>query len=692
MKAYPKILEPLHLRCATLRNRVVMGSMHTGLEGLSKEPVPYHRLARFYKERAEGGAGLIITGGFSPSPEGLLTPDERVMTMKEAPELRRVTDAVHEGGGHIAMQLLHAGRYSNLDRSVAPSAIISPISRQRVVPEPMSKDLITRTTEDFVMLARVAREAGFDGVEIMSSEGYLLNQFIVAHTNERTDEYGGSYENRIRFPLEVLKAVRAETGDDFMIIFRVSMLDLIPNGSTQAEVFELAERVSAKADIINTGIGWHEARIPTIATSVPRAGYAWATRAVRQHLRGKGIETPLIAANRMNHPDVLEQVLQDGDADLVGMARPWLSDANFVQKVMTGNAHLINICIGCNEACLDNIFTGRTASCMVNPEACHEEELAAHPVASPKRIAVVGGGPAGASSAITLARRGHDVTLYEQSGHLGGQFNLAMRIPGKSEFQSSIRYWTNTLESLPNVTVLLNTKVTWEILMAGNFDEVVVATGCEPRAKSDDTIPGIEGKPNVFTYREAILNPEKIGHRVAVIGTGGIGFDVSELLVADHQPLPPPEAFAKVDATHFCKKWGIQQAIRLPGGVAKPILEKPMRQVTMFQRSKGKAGTTLQPTTGWIHRLELRFAGVNEVTGANYTSFDGSVLTYVVDGVEAALEVDAVVLCTGQESNTELLRAIPESTKVHGVGGCVTTKRLDARVAILQGHKVAIKL
>ncbi|KPI83566.1 putative 2 4-dienoyl-coa reductase fadh1 [Leptomonas seymouri] len=721
MKAYSRMLEPLDLGFVKLRNRVVMGSMHTGLEspGHAVDPAqstsknPYSRLARFYRERAKGKVGLIVTGGFSPSEEGQLYPTERPLRASMVDELRCVPDAVHEEGGLILMQMLHPGRYANGDGCVAPSPIMSPISPKKQIPVEMSVPLIQRTVEDFARLARNAQLAGFDGVEIMGSEGYLLNQFIARHTNRREDDYGGCFENRIRFPLEVLRAVRSVSGSNFIIVFRVSLLDLVPDGSTQAEVFELAKRVAKEgANIINSGIGWHEARIPTIATSVPRAGYVWATRAVRTHLRSHGIDIPVVAANRMNHPDILEQVLEEGDADLVAMARPFLSDAFFVEKAMSNMSERINVCIGCNEACLDNIFSGKIASCMLNPVAAHEEERAAVPVKTPKRIAVVGGGPAGASAAITLADRGHQVTLYEAQATLGGQFNLAKRIPGKEEFQSSIDYWTNSLLVHPAVTLKLNTKVTPADVAAGGFEEVIVATGCEPHEKSEAILPGMEKHPNVYNYVEALMHPEKVGRRVAIMGAGGIGFDMAEFLTSPHSTSAETvlaaqlKKFEKQSTSEFKEKWGIFQTSGAQGepeqtpagGLTRSSIRPPIREVTMLQRSRGGVGAHLGTTTGWIHRLEIRMNKVKTVAGVTYKSFDGKTLVYTdSNGEEHALEIDSVVLCTGQRSNKEFEIAAsagstPVLSKLHTVGGCNFTRKLDAKLAILQSHGVAIRL
>lgn len=738
MKRHAKILEPLDFGFVKLRNRVVMGSMHTGLEMASHAgkksasssmiapPSPvfdttsaappqhhtYDRLARFYRERAKGKVGLIITGGYSPSTDGLLYPGESVIQQSDVDALRCVTDAVHEEGGCIALQMLHPGRYANGENCVAPSPLPSPLSRMRRAPTEMSVGVIRKTVEDFAKLALNAKAAGFDGVEIMGSEGYLLNQFVARHTNQRTDDYGGSFENRIRFPLEVLRGVRAAVGPHFLVIFRVSLLDLVPDGSTHEEVCRLAVEVARNgADILNSGIGWHEARIPTIATSVPRAGYTWATRAVRQHLRSQGIETPLIAVNRMNHPDVLEQVLENGDADMVAMARPFLSDPYFVEKTMRGMSDRINVCIGCNEACLDHIFQGQVATCMLNPITSYEEERAAHPTSTPKKIAVIGGGPAGASTAITMANRGHKVDLFEQASTLGGQFNLAKRIPGKEEFQSSINYWTNTIQQHPNITLHLNTTATPEMIggaAGGLYDEVVIATGCEPRKRTADVFDGADCHSNVFSYTEALLHPERVGKRVVILGAGGIGFDMAEFLTSSHSASAAAveaaqlNQFEKQETEEFTKKWGIEQPGKTesshPGNLVRPSISPPYREVTLLQRSRGKLGAHLGATTGWIHRIELRMNRVHEVSGVTYKSFDGKRFLYVDEaGEEKVVEVDSVVLCTGQESNKHFEEAakvsgVLSSSKLHTIGGCNFTKRLDAKLAILQGHSLAISI
>lgn len=690
--SYKRMLSPLNLGFTTLRNRVVMGSIHTGLEDLPNGRI--ERMCEFYGERAKGGCALIITGGFSPNFEGKLSLSAPYMSsISDALEYKPVVDAVHREGGKIVMQLLHSGRYSYSPLCVAPSSIPSPIwpfKKYYLRPIALPKLWIKKTIRDFARAAFLAKEAGFDGVEIMASEGYLLNQFIVKHTNKRTDEYGGSYENRIRFPLEVLKAVRKAVGREFIVIFRLSMLDLIPNGSTQQEVFMLAEEVAKSgADIINTGIGWHEARVPTVATSVPRAAFTWATAACRKHLRDKDISIPFIAVNRVNHPNVVEQVLREG-ADLVAMARPFLSDPFFVKKTMEGDADKINVCIGCNQACLDHVMRGSVASCLVNPRACYEKEREVILAQKKKRIAVVGGGPSGASCALALAERGHEVVLYEKEKLLGGQFNLAKKIPGKTEYGSSILYWMSSLTALNNVKLFLGTTVDASLLNKGDFDEVVLATGCVPRPISNSIIQGVEGLKNVFSYVDVLSGKADIGDNVAIIGGGGIGFDVAHFLLED-QTETEFSKFCKGNPQEFAKQWGIDLGFSTPGGLKKPDVRKSKRSVTMLQRSQGKMGSRLGATTGWIRRMELRFHNVKQISGAKYDSFDGKTLLYSIGNEKFKLNVDSLVFCHGQQSDQRLLQEL-QGVRYHLVGGCFKAAELDAKQAILQGHELALKL
>ncbi|RNE96934.1 putative 2,4-dienoyl-CoA reductase FADH1 [Trypanosoma conorhini] len=689
---YEKMFSPLSLGFTSLRNRVVMGSMHTGLEDLKNDRI--QRMCEFYGERAKGGCAMIITGGFSPNFEGKLTPfAPRISSKSDALVYKPVVDAVHREGGKLVMQLLHAGRYAYSPLCVAPSGIPSPIwpyKKYYLRPIALPKLWINKTIKDFARAAVFAKEAGFDGVEIMASEGYLLNEFIVKHTNKRTDEYGGTYENRVRFPLEVLRAVREAVGKEFIIIFRLSMLDLIPNGSTREDVCKLAEEVAKSgADIINSGIGWHEARVPTISTCVPRAGFTWATAACRNHLRNKGIFTPLIAVNRVNHPDVIEQVLRE-DADLVAMARPFLSDPFFVRKTEEGNVDSINICIACNQACLDHTFKGQTSSCLVNPRACHEKERAIIPTNKKKRIAVIGGGPSGASCALALAQRGHEVTIYEKENFLGGQFNLAKKIPGKAEYESSIRYWTNSLSTLKNVKVCLKTMVDASLLNEAGYDEVIIATGCLPKPISNSVIKGVEGLKNVFSYVDVLSGRAHVGNRVAIIGGGGIGFDVAFFLVGSHTVLGSA-GYRKEKPDEFAKQWGMDLEFATAGGLRKPDIVQLNRSVTMLQRSKGKMGSRLGPTTGWIHRLELRSHNVKQISGVGYDSFDGRTLSYSIGDKKCSLDVDSVVFCHGQQSDRRLVDGL-QNVRYHLIGGCFKAAELDAKRAILQGHELALRL
>ena len=683
---YPHMLAPLDLGFTTLKNRVIMGSMHTGLE--EQKVDPHEKMAAYFAERAKGGVGLIVTGGVAPNWEGKVFPLAGKLTKQsEAEGYRMVTQAVHKEGGKIAMQILHSGRYAYSPIAVAPSSIASPIWKfNPLKPIGMPQFVINKTVRDYARCAVLAREAGFDGVEVMGSEGYLLNEFLVTHTNKRTDKYGGSFENRMRFPLEVLDGVRKAVGKDFLIIYRLSMLDLVPNGSTREEVFQFAEEVSKRADIISTGIGWHEARIPTIVTSVPRANYTWVTKKTRDHLRSKGINTPLITTNRINHPSVAESVLRDGHADLISMARPFLSDPHFVNKAAEGRANEINVCIGCNQACLDHTFNMKLTSCLLNPMACHETTRTPTPTTSPKKVAIVGAGPGGLQCAITLAQRGHSVTLFDQSDVVGGQFNIAKRIPGKEEFESAITYWKAMLEKHKDkIDLKLNTKCTPESLLDAKFDHVVVATGCGPRAKNDKDIKGIVADANVVSYRDVILGNAKVGKKVVVVGAGGIGFDVSVFLT--HKP--------NQTIDEFCKSWGVDTDYNTPGFLVKP--DKPIveREVTMMQRKPTKMGANLGATSGWVHRLSTKHYNVKQVVGASYNSVDGTALHATVKGKDVTFPYDTVVLCHGQVSNRSLhepLKAKMGEKNVHLIGGAKEASELDAKRAILQGHTVALAI
>lgn len=645
MSKYVKLLEPLDLGFTSIRNRVMMGSIHSGLEEARENP--YGKMAAFFGERAKGGVGLIVTGGVAPSWEGKVYPFAgKLTTSAEAKHYREVTDAVHVHGGKILMQILHAGRYAYSPISVAPSSVRSPIAKFSVPPIKMPKFYVQKTIADFANCAKLAREAGFDGVEIMGSEGYLINEFIVRHTNQRNDKYGGSYENRIRFPLEIIEAVRKAAGPDFIIMYRLSMLDLIPNGSTKEEVYTLAERVAAGgANIINTGIGWHEARIPTIATSVPRAAFTWVTKRCREHLRSKGIMIPLVTTNRINHPDVAEDVLRNGDADMISMARPFLADAHFVKKTIEGRVNEINICIGCNQACLDHTFKAKTATCLVNPVACYELSLTPVPAKIIKHIVIVGGGPAGVSCAIALAERGHRVTLLEKSMTLGGQFNYAKLIPGKQEFESSIQYWSTMIAKYSDrIRLVLGNEATAQSIVDMCPDEVVLATGCAPRPRTNDVIPGIDGKVNVVSYLDVITKKVTVGDRVAIVGAGGIGFDVAVFLTEDK--------VSSVDFAAFAQVWGIDTNLQTPGFLVAPkqICHGP-KSVTMLQRSKGKVGKNLGATTGWIHRLVVKKHKVAQVSGVTYKNFTGDTLVFEEAGKEKSLSVDTLIMCHGQKSS-----------------------------------------
>ncbi|MDI3419897.1 NADPH-dependent 2,4-dienoyl-CoA reductase [Streptomyces luteolus] len=674
---YPHLLRPLDLGFTTLPNRVIMGSMHVGLEEAERG---FERMAAFYAERARGGAGLIVTGGIAPNEAGRpWAGGAKLTTADEVAQHAVVTGAVHAAGGRIAMQILHFGRYAYHEDLVAPSPIQAPISP--FVPNELTDDEVERTVEDFVRAAELAKEAGYDGVEIMGSEGYLLNEFIVSATNRRTDRWGGSYENRVRFPVEIVRRTRERVGSDFILIYRLSMLDLVPGGSTFDEVVALAQEIEAAgATIINTGIGWHEARIPTIATSVPRGAYAWVTKKVMG-----AVSVPLVTSNRINTPEVAEQLLADGHADLVSLARPFLADPEFVAKAREDRAEAINTCIGCNQACLDHTFNLQITSCLVNPRACHETELVLEPITEirrRKRVGVVGAGPAGLAFAVSAAERGHEVTLFDAADRIGGQLNLARKVPGKEEFGETIRYFRTQLE-LRGVDVRLSTRVTAEGLTSGAYgaayDEIVIATGVSPRTPE---IPGVD-HPRVLSYLDVLRDGAEVGERVAIVGAGGIGFDVAEFLTdgGDKASLNPETYFAQ---------WGVDMDYRDRGGLRAPERPAPPRQVHLLQRKASKVGAGLGKTTGWIHRTELRHRGVTMLAGVSYERIDDAGLHIGVDGGTQVLDVDTVVLCAGQEPRRELYDALlAVGQSVHVIGGADVAAELDAKRAIKQGTELA---
>jgi len=675
MTDYPHMLAPLDLGFTTLKNRVLMGSMHTNLE----ETGDWNRVAEFYATRARGGVGLIVTGGMAPNREGGVFPGASgLFTDQDIANHRMVTDRVHDAGGKIAMQILHAGRYAYGKECVAPSPIKSPISPFR--PTELDAAGIEKQISDIVTAAERAQEAGYDGVEVMGSEGYFLNQFLVTHTNKRTDRWGGSYENRMRLPIEVVRRVRAAVGPQFILIYRLSMIDLVPNGSTHDEVVQLAQAIEqAGATILNTGIGWHEARIPTIATSVPRAAFAWVTK----KLMGK-VGIPVITSNRINTPDVAEQVLANGCADMVSMARPFLSDPDFVAKAATGKAAQIAPCIACNQACLDHTFQMKISSCLVNPKACHETELVIALADTPKTVAIVGAGPAGLSAAITAAQRGHQVTVFDKEDAIGGQLNMAKQIPGKEEFRGFVE-WYQTMLAETGVSVVLGTYVSAEDLV--DFDEVIIATGVLPR---DPQIPGQEG-PNVVDYVDVLRGKAEVGRRVAVIGAGGIGFDVSEYLVHDRES--PTESLPD-----WMREWGVTDPAEARSGLdpegAQP--EPPVRQVALLQRKSEKPGRRLGKTTGWIHRMSLKMKDVQMKSGVNYERIDAQGL-HISHGETRErpelMECDTVVLCAGQVPERSLADALEaKGIACHVIGGADVAAELDAKRAIDQGTRLAAML
>lgn len=668
---YPHLLQPLDLGFTQLKNRVLMGSMHTGLEETKNG---FEKMAAYYAERARGGVGLMVTGGIPPNIQGWLTPfGSKLSTRREVRKHQIVTKAVHDEGGKICLQILHAGRYGYHPLAVAPSSIKSPISPFK--PWKLSKRGIERTIRAFVRCAALAQEAGYDGVEVMGSEGYLINEFIVSKTNKRTDAWGGSFENRTRFPVEIVRRIREKVGPNFIIIYRLSMLDLVDDGSTWEEVELLAKKIEAAgATIINTGIGWHEARIPTIATMVPRGGFAWVTK----RLMGK-VNIPLITTNRINMPDVAEQILADGCADMVSMARPFLADAFFVQKAQENRADEINTCIGCNQACLDHIFVRKTASCLVNPYACRETELLPQPISTKKKIAVVGAGPAGLAFATAAAARGHEVYLYEADNQIGGQFNMAKRIPGKEEFYETLRYYNKMIEK-HGVHLHLRTKADVELLKT--FDKVALATGVLPR---EVNIPGIDHR-KVLSYIDVLKHKEPVGKSVAIIGAGGIGFDVAEFLV--HHGESP-----SLNVETFMEEWGVDMAYDHRGALAKPQPEPPARQIFLLQRSKDKPGYRLGKTTGWIHRTNLKMKKVQMHSEVQYHKIDDEGFHVTIKGEPQILKVDNIIVCAGQEPLRDLYEPLQQAgIPVHLIGGAHEARELDAKRAIEQATKIAISV
>ncbi len=673
MAAYPHLFEPLELGFATLPNRFMMGSMHTGLEA---RPDGMGRLAAFYAERARGGAAIIVTGGFSPNDEGELGPHRaQVSTAEDAERHRVIPKAVHEAGGRICLQVLHSGRYGFHEKIVAPSAVKSPINPH--TPRELAPAEIERTIDAFAASAKLAQAAGYDGVEIMASEGYLITQFLALRTNHRRDDWGGPLENRMRFATEIVRRTRAATGRNFIIVYRISALDLVEGGLNGEETVEVARAVEAAgATILNTGIGWHEAKIPTIAQAVPRGGFAWATRRLKQ-----AVKIPLIASNRINAPEVAEEIVARGDADMVSLARAMLADEAFANKAKAGDRAGINICIACNQACLDHYFIGQPASCVVNPRAGRETKLVFAPASKKKRVAVVGGGPAGLSCAAVAAERGHEVTLFDKAARLGGQFNLAKEIPGKQEFAESVAYYTERLHRAGATVVLNHSPGEAEL---GAFDEVVLATGIDPRRPA---IPGVENK-KVVGYVDVLSGRAKVGKSVAIIGMGGIGFDVAVYLLERSSRAP-------LEAQAFEHHWGIVEDRGVAGGLDPAGFPKtqPAHRITMLKRSLTPFGNTLGRTTGWVHRTELARNAVKMLKGVEYRKIDDAGLHIALDGKDELITADTVILCAGQEPKRELAAVLEKLGKTaHLIGGAKLATELDAKRAMLEGAELAAAL